>query len=588
MGFFRKKKKKSSRAKGKARSTESGVTRAPAPPERPQVPAEPATELRVSAPRKSASPKARVNAPMEVKLLAIEAWEAGLTAREVAELTGVSTATVSAWRKLHRDGGVAALSRKPTSPSARRICRQLEERITAQRKAHPERGVRRIRDDLRQEQAVEVSAETVRRVVNDAGLGNPAPRSKRRPPQIRRFERALPNAMWQIDIFTFQLKRHYPVYLIGLIDDHSRYIVGWGLFRQQKADAVLEVLKGAIGEWGAPRELLSDNGRQFVAWRGKSRFQKVLTRQGVQHVRSAPHHPMTLGKIERFWKTIWDEFLEEAAFASFADATQRIGHWIAYYGHQRPHQGIGGACPADRFFGVAGDKEESLRQGCQENALRLALGQEPRPPLYLLGKLGDTDVRVTRNGEDLEIKIGDAIHEVIRLGAPYEATDKGLTRRQEATDEVDAAQRRGTVPGGGTGAVGAGGPQGAVPDVWSEPPDLESGHPARGRGVGVSAGAQEGGATGQELGAGGAHRAQTGLPEAGEEAQGGRATLRGSQSLPGAGAEAGSRRAAAWREGSGGEKKMGTEETQTQKPQEPLDYARLWSNWDSTGDGVDE
>ncbi len=77
MGFFRQKKKKSSRAKGKARSSESGVTPAPAPPERPQVPAEPATELRVSAPRKSASPKARVNAPMEVKLLAIETWEAG-------------------------------------------------------------------------------------------------------------------------------------------------------------------------------------------------------------------------------------------------------------------------------------------------------------------------------------------------------------------------------------------------------------------------------------------------------------------------------------------------------------------------------
>jgi transposase len=191
MGFFRKKKKKSSRAKGKAKSSESGVTRTPAPAERPQVPAEPAPELRVSAPGKSASPKARVVAPMEVKLLAIEAWEAGLTAREVAELADVSTATVSAWRKLHREGGVAALSRKPTSPGARRICLQLEERITAHRKAQPERGVRRILDDLRQEQAVEVSAETVRRVVNDAGLGNPAPRCKRRPPQIRRFERAL-------------------------------------------------------------------------------------------------------------------------------------------------------------------------------------------------------------------------------------------------------------------------------------------------------------------------------------------------------------------------------------------------------------
>jgi len=277
MGFFRKKKKKSSRTRGKARSSESGVSRAVEPPSRPQVPPEYGKESRETRPLASTRSKPRIGTPMEVKLLAIEAWESGLTSRAVAELAGVSSATIDAWRKLHRDGGVEALSRKPSSPNARRICRELEERIAAHRLAHPGRGVRRIRDDLRQEQALEVSAETVRRVVNDAGLGNPAPWSKRRPPQVRRFERALPNAMWQIDIFTFQLKRHYPVYLIGLIDDHSRYIVGWGLYRQQKADAVLEVLKGAIGEWGAPRELLSDNGRQFVAWRGKSCFQKVLT-----------------------------------------------------------------------------------------------------------------------------------------------------------------------------------------------------------------------------------------------------------------------------------------------------------------------
>ena len=46
--------------------------------------------------------------------------------------------------------------------------------------------------------------------------------------------------MWQIDIFTFQLKRMYPVYLVGIVDDHSRYVVGWGLFRQQNADAVFD------------------------------------------------------------------------------------------------------------------------------------------------------------------------------------------------------------------------------------------------------------------------------------------------------------------------------------------------------------
>jgi hypothetical protein len=75
--------------------------------------------------------------------------------------------------------------------------------------------------------------------------------------------------------------------------------------------------------------------------------------------------------------------------------------------HQRPHQGLGSACPADRFYGLAEDIEEATRQGCKENALRLALGQETKPPLYLLGKLGSTDVRVTRKGEDIEVKLGE-------------------------------------------------------------------------------------------------------------------------------------------------------------------------------------
>ncbi len=64
----------------------------------------------------------------------------------------------------------------------------------------------------------------------------------------------------------------YKVYLIGIIDDHSRYMVGWGLFRQQTSASVMEVVKGAIGQWGAPREILSDNGRQFAAWRGETKY----------------------------------------------------------------------------------------------------------------------------------------------------------------------------------------------------------------------------------------------------------------------------------------------------------------------------
>lgn len=438
--------------------------------------------------------------PLEVKILAVEARAAGLTAKEISEVTGSSPGTIDKWYKTYKTGGTEGLVRSVSNPGARKICSELERRIEQHRTDYPEHGVRRIRDELRRDDNVEVSAETVRRVVNDAGLGNEPHRSKPRPPQVRRFERKIPNAMWQIDIFTFELKRMYKVYLVGIIDDHSRYIVGHGLFRQQTADAVLEVVKGAIGQWGAPREILSDNGRQFVAWQGKSRFQKVVRREGIQHVRSAPHHPMTLGKIERFWRTIWDEFLEEAQFASFADAQQRLDHWVAYYNHQRPHQGIDGACPADRFYGVADDVEEATKHGCQENSLRLALGQETRPPLYLLGKLGETDVRVTRKGDDIEVKLGDSVHELIKLGTPFELDSEGNSNRGEDVNTVAGNDRRGEVPRGGAGAGGSDVDNGDLRDVWSESSDFESGDQQSEPGSGGGSVPEEERAQGEERG----------------------------------------------------------------------------------------
>jgi len=517
---------------------------------------------------------------LEVKLLAIEALESELTPTDVSEIVGVSTTTLATWRRHHRKGGIEALTRKASSIGVRRQCSRLEERILIHRREHPGQGVRRIRDDLRREEGLSVSAEKVRTVVNEAGLGNPPPTPHRRPPQTRRFERELPNALWQIDIFTFQLKRMYPVYMIGMIDDHSRYLVGWGLFRQQNAEAVLEVLKGAIGQWGAPREILSDNGRQFVAWRGKTRFQRVLKQQGIGHVRSAPHHPQTLGKIERFWQTLWREFLDEAVFASFADACQRCDHWIHYYNHQRPHQGIDGACPADRFYGLSKDVDEALRQGCQDNALRLALDQEPRPPLYLLGQLGGTDVQVTRKGEAIEVKVGETVREVIRLGAPFAIGEDGTGRRERTDHEMAGAERRATLPGGGAGAAGRDLDPRAVSDVRGEPTDALPGDGGGRSGLDDRAGTE---ATGTQAPSGvgdpdrRAGEREGGSPEGTRALE---AEVRGGQDDSGAAAEGGTRGTAARR--GGGKKEAGESE------EDDLNgSAGPWSFWENDEDGLD-
>ena len=62
-------------------------------------------------------------------------------------------------------------------------------------------------------------------------------------------------------------------------------------------------------------------------------------------MKSRPQHPQTLGKIERFWKTLWEELLSRTVFADFADCARRLGLFIDGYNFQRPHQGLAQACP---------------------------------------------------------------------------------------------------------------------------------------------------------------------------------------------------------------------------------------------------
>ena len=112
-----------------------------------------------------------------------------------------------------------------------------------------------------------------------------------------------------------------------------------------------------------------------------------LKKDRIHHIKSQPHHPMTLGKIERFWKTIFLEFLSRAQFESFEDAVERIRQWVKYYNHKRPHQGIGGLCPADRYFEIQSELRKTIEQGIQENLLEMALRGKPRLPFYMVGRM---------------------------------------------------------------------------------------------------------------------------------------------------------------------------------------------------------
>src|SRR5882672_7609621 len=309
---------------------------------------------------------------LELKLQVLQQLKAGAAVSDVCRAFGLAITTVALWRRAYAQGGYEALFPKVPGPAKRQAEAEdpRREAVLALKQANPEYGTRRIRDVLKRFEALPISETEVRRMLHEAKLMEAPAKTPRPEPGPRRFERAEPNQLWQADIFTFLLRRHERVYVCAFMDDHARFIVGWSMARHQKEFLVREALDKAIAKYGVPKEILTDNGRQYTVWRGTTRFEEELRRQGIRHLKSRPQHPQTLGKAERFWKTLWDEFLSRTVFAHTEDAQRRLEHYLRHYNFQRPHQALDGHVPADRYFRVAAHVRAEIERAVAANELR--------------------------------------------------------------------------------------------------------------------------------------------------------------------------------------------------------------------------
>ncbi len=350
----------------------------------------------------------RVAHAYELRLRAVKLnLEEGISRERICEQMGVALSSLGLWIKRYRQEGEAGLRDKPMGSPAgkKKLPEPVTEKIVEIKKEQPSWGVKKIAQALGRLFWLPGSAETVRTRLHEAGLMNePRAKGRRNMTRPRFFERATPNQLWQTDIFTFRLGGRY-AYLIAFMDDYSRYVVGADLFRSATAAAVIEVYRVAMGEYQPPKEMLTDNGRQYTTWRGTSRFETELQKDRVIHIKSRPQHPMTLGKVERFWSTIWQEFLARAPFDSFEAARERIRLWVSYYNHKRPHQGIGGVCPADRYFEVATELRKAISAGVAENVLEMALRGMPRAPFYMVGRMEGQSVVLRAEKGQLKLSV---------------------------------------------------------------------------------------------------------------------------------------------------------------------------------------
>lgn len=320
----------------------------------------------------------------------------GMSQKDFAKTWGVSAETLSAWLKKYEEFGSEGLMNKTGGASDKRrgakIAKAVEDEIVRIKKQEPSFGIKKISHWLYRFRGVKVSPGSVRKTVAKEGLGfaKKPKKRKRSSDRVRRFERARPMQLWQSDITQFTLGAHsMRVYLTVFMDDHSRYIVGWRLQSRQTAELVIDAFKDALTRFGKPEEVLTDQGRQYFAWRGKSELEKLLEKESIKHVVSRAHHPQTLGKCERFWETVSNEFWTRVKPQDLEEARVRIKYFIDHYNHQRPHQGLDGQVPADRFFGIAQEVREAIEKTVEQNALRLAIGELPKQPAFLIGQIGD-------------------------------------------------------------------------------------------------------------------------------------------------------------------------------------------------------
>jgi putative transposase len=162
-----------------------------------------------------------------------------------------------------------------------------------------------------------------------------------------------PNQLWQTDFTYLKVIGWGWFYLSTVLDDFSRYIVAWKLCTNMRAEDVAATLDLALQTSGLDQakpadrpRLLSDNGSSYLA----GDLAKWLNARNIRHVRGAPYHPMTQGKIERWHQTLKNRILLENYFLP-GDLEAQIKTFVDDYNHRRYHESIDNLTPADVYFG---------------------------------------------------------------------------------------------------------------------------------------------------------------------------------------------------------------------------------------------
>ena len=277
----------------------------------------------------------------------------GANRSELCRRFGVSRETGYKWVARYGSQGRAGLadqSRRPRS-SPRRTPQAMEEEVLNIRAANNNAwGGRKIRHILSRNGMKAVpAASTITAILRRHGKLEE--RSCEHPGPYQRFERDHPNELWQMDFkgdFATGQGRCHP---LTVLDDHSRYALCLEACGNQQDATTRQCLVRIFRRYGLPLTMLMDNGSPWgdPGCEGHTRFTVWLMRLGIATSHGRPYHPQTQGKDERFHRSLKAEVLNGKSFADLAHCQHAFDRWRPIYNHERPHEALGLAVPADRY-----------------------------------------------------------------------------------------------------------------------------------------------------------------------------------------------------------------------------------------------
>lgn len=285
----------------------------------------------------------------------------GLTVSQAAEKTGVARQTLHRWLARYEAEGLDGLADRSHRPAVcpHQMPAAVEAVLLELRRSRPYWGPRRLVFELAKRDVSPVpSSSAVYRALVRAGLIDPSVRD-RRSRKWKRWERGAPMELWQMDIVGgFPLVDGTSAKALTGIDDHSRMCVCARLMARERTRAVCDGLRDALARYGAPEQVLTDNGKVFTGRffhpPVEVLFDAICRENGIEHLLTQPRSPTTTGKIERFHRSLRAEFLSSAApFTNLKTAQRALDEWVDDYNNNRSHQALKMTTPAQRFGGGA-------------------------------------------------------------------------------------------------------------------------------------------------------------------------------------------------------------------------------------------